>query len=424
MKIILAYLAALLLVSPAVLFTITGGRADAAEPAPPGTPGWAADTAGGRGGQIIRVTTLNATGPGSLTEAVQTKGPRIVVFEVGGIIDLCGNSLDITEPFLTIAGQTAPAPGITLIRGQLCDKKVHDVIIQHLRVRAGEAGHAKKSGYEVHGIDHNGAWNMIIDHCSLSWATDEVLSASGPRFEGNTLDEWRSNTSHRVTFSNCILAEGLGNSTHGKGEHSKGTLIHDNATGILIVGNLYASNRERNPLAKGGVQAAIVNNWIANPGKAAIHYGAVSHEWKPHDFITGQLAIVGNVMEAGPDTASKLALFTKLHRCPLELFMADNLATDLNGQPAPQTVGEFTRLDARPFWPVGLTALPAAQVKEHVLKNAGARPWDRDAVDQRILKAAVERKGKIIDSEQDVGGYPTAKPTKATFNPADWENKL
>ncbi|MCX7009399.1 MAG: pectate lyase [Kiritimatiellaeota bacterium] len=385
-----------------------------------GTPGWAADTVGGRGGQVIKVTTLAAAGPGSLAEALQAKGPRIVVFEVGGIIDLAGKSLNIIEPFLTIAGQTAPAPGITLIRGQLANKKVHDVIIQHIRIRAGESGHAKKSGYEVHGIDHNGAWNVIIDHCSLCWGTDENLSASGPRFEGKMPDEWRSNTSHRVTFSNCILAEGLSHSTHGKGEHSKGSLIHDNATGILIVGNLYASNRERNPLAKGGVQAVIVNNWIANPGKAAMHYGAVSNEWKPHDFITGRLAVVGNVMEAGPDTAAKLPLFINLRRSPLELFMADNLAFTRDGQPAPLSSGEFTTLAARPFWPAGLTALPAAQVKEHVIKNAGARPWDRDDVDKRIVQAAVERKGRIIDSEQDVGGYPTAMPTKAAFHPTDW----
>ena len=188
----------------------------------------------------------------------------------------------------------------------------------------------------------------------------------------------------------------------------------------MIVGNLYASNRERNPLAKGGVQAVIVNNWIANPGRAAIHHGAVLKEWSPHPFIASRLAIVGNVMEAGPDSAPKLALFTNLRNSPLELFMADNLASTLEGQAAPLTTGECTKLEARPFWPTGLVALPAAQVKEHVLKNAGARPWDRDEVDKRIVQAAVERKGKIIDSEQDVGGYPTATPTQAGFKPTDW----
>lgn len=422
MKHSLALLTTLLLAPQVVLFTMTGVRAEAAEPttAPVGDPGWAADTAGGRGGRILKVTTLNATGPGSLEQAVQANGPRIVVFEVGGVIDLAGKSLSISEPFLTIAGQTAPAPGITLIRGQISVKRVHDVIIQHIRVRAGEAGRKKRSGYEVHGMDHDGAWNIMIDHCSLSWATDENLSASGPRFEGATPDEWRTNTSHRITFSNCILAEGLGNSTHGKGEHSKGTLIHDNATGILIVGNLYASNRDRNPLAKAGVQAVIVNNWIANPGRAAIHHGAVAKEWTPHEFIPSRLAVIGNVMEAGPDSSPKLALFSNSQGSPLELFMADNLAFKWDGHEAPLTSGEFTKLAACPFWPAGLIALPAVRVKEHILKNAGARPWNRDDVDRRIVQAAIERKGKIIDSEQDVGGYPSVTPTKAGFNPAAW----
>ena len=409
---------------PALLIAALGKygmRAEAADTRPSRSSSWGANTAGGRGGRIIRVTTLNATGPGSLTEAVQTKDPRIVVFEVGGIIDLGGKSLKISEPFLTIAGQTAPAPGITLIRGQICGVRVHDVVIQHLRVRAGEAGHKKKSGYEVHGIDLNGAWNIVVDHCSLSWGTDENLSASGPRFEGDTPDEWRAKTSHRVTFSNCIIAEGLSNSTHGKGEHSKGTLIHDNATEILIVGNLYASNRDRNPLAKAGVHAIVANNWIANPGRAAIHHGAVAKEWTPHEFIPSRLAVVGNVMESGPDSATNLALFSNSRRSPLELFMADNLAFRHDGQEAPLTSGEFTRLEMRPFWPASLTALPAARVKEHVRQSAGARPWDRDDVDRRIVQAAVERKGKIIDSESAVGGYPAAPSTKADFHATDWD---
>ena len=100
--------------------------------------GWAAATPGGRNGQIIRVTTLNADGPGSLLEALGTKGARIVVFEVGGVIDLGKRDVRITEPFLTISGQTAPSPGITLIRGKSVAIVTHDVIVQHLRIRPGE----------------------------------------------------------------------------------------------------------------------------------------------------------------------------------------------------------------------------------------------------------------------------------------------
>jgi hypothetical protein len=96
----------------------------------PGAAGAAATTPGGRGGGIVRVTTLAASGPGSFVAAVKKSGPRIVVFEVGGIIDLAESTVKITEPFLTIAGQTAPAPGVTLIRGGI-DITTHDVIVDH-----------------------------------------------------------------------------------------------------------------------------------------------------------------------------------------------------------------------------------------------------------------------------------------------------
>src|SRR5262249_18108355 len=159
----------------------------------PGAVGWAARTPGGRDGKIVRVTTLAAKGPGSFAEAVATAGRRIVVFEVGGVIDLDKQILRIPEPFLTIAGQTGPAPGITLIRGgRLID--THDVVVQHLRVRPGEAGHAKKSGWEPDGLSTlRTAYNVIVDHCSFTWAVDENLSASGKFFEGKTPEEWRQN---------------------------------------------------------------------------------------------------------------------------------------------------------------------------------------------------------------------------------------
>ena len=171
---------------------------------------WGDNTDGGRGGSILRVTSLAARGEGSLRAAVEAGGRRIVVFEVGGIIDLAGGRITVREPFLTIAGQTAPSPGITLIRGGL-RVETHDVVVQHLRVRPGEAGHEKESGWEVDGITTSGpdAHDIVIDHCSISWATDENLTASGPRFQGSNPGEWRRGTSRRITFSHNIVAEGL-----------------------------------------------------------------------------------------------------------------------------------------------------------------------------------------------------------------------
>ena len=266
--------------------------ADSAIPAFPGAMGWAAQTPGGRGGRIIKVTTLAPTGPGSLREALDAKGPRIVVFEVGGVIDLGVETVKISEPFLTIAGQTAPQPGITLIRGGI-DITAHDVIVQHIRVRPGDAGLPKMGGNDFDAISTVGAYNVIVDHCSLTWASDENLSASGTRFKGDTPEQWRAGTSHRITFSNNIIAEGLAHANHIKGEHSKGSLIHDNARDILIVGNLYAQNVERNPFFKGGTQGWVVNNLIYNPGQRALQYNLIAAEWAGHPYQDGRLAAIG-----------------------------------------------------------------------------------------------------------------------------------
>jgi len=191
---------------------------------------------------------------------------------VAGVIDLKGNPISIQNPFVTISGQTAPSPGITLIRGGI-SITTHDVILQHLKIRPGDGGKGKGSGWEKDGIaTGKGAHHVFINHCSTTWATDENLSASGPRFEGETLEEWRKNTSHHITISHCLIAEGLSESSHAKGEHSKGTLIHDNATEILLYGNLYANNMDRHPLCKGGSQVVIANNYIFNPGREVFHY--------------------------------------------------------------------------------------------------------------------------------------------------------
>ena len=399
--------------------------ADNAPLAFPGAQGWAAHTPGGRGGKIIKVTTLAATGPGSFTEAVETQGPRIVVFEVGGVIDLGVKTLAIREPFLTIAGQTAPQPGITLIRGGL-DIFAHDVIVQHLRVRPGDAGQAKMSGGDFDAISTVGAHDVIVDHCSLTWATDENLSASGTRFTGDTPEQWREGTSHRITFSNNLIAEGLAHANHIKGEHSKGSLIHDNARDILIVGNLYAQNYERNPFFKGGTQGWVVNNLIYNPGQRGVMYNLIAAEWLGHPYQTGRLAVIGNVMRAGPDTPIESAFFMFGGSGELDLYMHDNIAVDRIGNPLPM-MGRYTTaavapkmLKDAPALPFGVTPIPATDVQDAVIANVGATPWDRDDIDRRILENTIEGRGHIIDSQDEVWGYPKQAETRQAFVAADW----
>src|SRR4051812_47670970 len=339
----------------------------------PGAVGAAASTPGGRGGEIVRVTTLAPAGPGSFLEAVRKPGPRIVVFEVGGVIDLGESTVKITEPNLTIAGQTAPAPGVTFIRGGL-DIATHDVVVRHIRVRPGDGGRPRLSGNDYDAISTlGGAHDVIVDHCSLTWATDENLSASGPRFTGTTPEEWRAGTSHRITFSNNIIAEGLADSVHVKGEHSKGSLIHDNVTDILIVANLYAHDKERSPLFKGGVHGAIINNLIYDPGQRAIHYNLIAEEWGDHPYQTGEMTVIGNVMRGGQSTVDKIALVMVGGSGDLALYEQDNVAVDRIGNPLPLR-GSYTnapikilKLNPQPIF--GVTPLPSSQVQDYVIKN-------------------------------------------------------
>jgi len=392
----------------------------------PGAVGWAAQTPGGRGGKIIRVTNLNSDGPGSFKAAVEAKGPRIVVFEVGGTIDLGRTELRIKEPFLTIAGQTAPSPGITLLRGGL-DLRTNDVIIRHIRVRTGADGQAKRSGWEADAFSTVSARNVIVDHCTLSWAIDENMSASGPRFTGSTPDEWRAGTSRNITFSYNLASEGLADSSHPKGEHSKGSLVHDNVTNILFYRNIWAHNVERSPLFKGGVRGSIVNNLIYDPQRRAVHYNLMALEWGDKPYQLGQMSAVGNVMRGGPSTLPRLPFLMLGGDGDLEYYGRDNIAVDQHGEPLPMfgrygnTKAKLIEKDKPVAWWEGLDIMSAAQLETHILAHAGARPWDRDVDDNRVLFFIAEGRGKVIDDEKEVGGYPVQKPTSAPFIEADWD---
>jgi pectate lyase len=387
--------------------------------------GWA-QTTGGQGGQLIRVTTLAADGPGSLKAALDAPGPRIVVFEVGGVIDMGGSSYKLREGRITIAGQTAPDPGITLVRGEL-DIAAADVILQHVSIRPGAYGRARRSGRDHDGIStSDGARRIIVDHCSFSWATDENLSVGGSRFKGATPDDWRANTSHAITYSHNLIYEGLGESVHAKGEHSKGTLVHDNANRILLLGNVYASNRERNALFKGGAQAAMVNNLIYNPGSRAVHYNLIAHEWVGRPHQVGKVTLVGNVYRAGPGTVERLPLFTLGGVGDVQLFEQDNLAVDRHGQPLPITGRYTTGADIIPvreaYLPPGLSWLPPRELEKRLPLLVGARPWARDPLDFKQLSDIAEDRGSLIDDEtqNNAQGLPRYKATQRAFVEADW----
>lgn len=384
------------------------------------TIGWTSKSKGaGEDAKIIRVTNLNTTGDGSFINAILAEGPRIVVFEVSGVINLKGRSVKIESPYLTIAGQTAPDKGITLINGGL-RIATHDVLVQHIHIRPGDSGEGKSlDGLSTMG----GAYDVIVDHCSFSWAIDENLSASGPRFEGATPDEWRKNTSHRITFSNNIIGEGLDQSKHTKGvAHSMGMLIHDNVTEVLIIGNLFYSNSRRNPIFKGGATGAIVNNYIYNPGKMSMAYRLSYSEWEGKEIQMGSISVIGNILQQGKNSEDK-PLFEHIEgKC--KLFFADNQAHDINNSKIDIFRGDSSNLvSTMPIWNDNISPLPLEIVKEYIIKNVGANPERRDMVDSRIIENVILGKGEIINSEIYVGGYPSIKSLHSDFRVDQWDLK-
>lgn len=382
-------------------------------------------TEGGRGGRIVKVTTLAKDGPGSLAEALRTKGRRIIVFEVGGAIDLARSSLDIVEPYVTIAGQTAPSPGITILRGGI-DVRTHDVKISHLRILTGVDGQAKRSGWEADAFSTVAASNVVIENNTFMWAIDENMSASGPRFTGKTVEEWRKGTSHDIVFRLNLAAEGLADASHPKGEHSKGSLIHDNATGIVLDRNVWAHNVERSPLLKGGAQALMINNLIYDPQRRAVHYNLMDLEWTGHAPVNGKLTAIGNVMRGGNSTDPGLAFLMIGGVGDLRFYGRDNRAVDRHGNNLPM-FGRYGETSARiieerePTTSVsGYDIMPSGEVETRLLRDVGARPWDRGAEELRVLFFIAEGRGQVIDDEREVGGYPDIKPTTRPFVAADW----
>jgi len=379
----------------------------ATDPAPsgplkvfPGAQGFGTETPAGRGGKIIKVTNLNDSGTGSLRAAIQASGARIIVFEVSGTIQLQSN-LSITNPYVTIAGQTAPSPGITL-RGATMQVRTHDVLVQHLRVRVGD-------NQVVQNPDatwvYDSAYNVVIDHNSFSWAIDENMSCSLP----GTRD---------ITFSNNFVTEGLSNSVNTKGEHSKGSLMYDDIKDVALIGNLFAHNKERNPQISSNNRTLLVNNLNYNPGnyKGGIYF-TIGNQHGP-----SYSSVIGNVGIPGPDTDSgwKMIYIYPGVQDGQQVYVSDNLGPNYSSSNSWAVVnnqaGSRVVASTPPVMTSPLTIRPSSTVEGWVLQSSGARPADRDSVDERIVNEVRSRTGNIIDSQNQVGGWPVLAQNYRTFN--------
>ena len=379
-----------------------GATSAQALPVIPGAAGFGMDTVAGRRGTVIKVTNLKASGPGSLKAcASDFNGPRICVFEVSGIIRITEDMM-VRWNNLTIAGQTAPSPGI-MIRGAALRIQASDVLVQHIRVRAGDDSvgpdPANRDSFKIEGTTTKPVKNIIIDHCSFSWAVDELASVWGVH--------------DNVTFSNNIFSEPLNQSIHptddGKGieAHGYGVLFGSSPSGgrVTMTNNLLAHIVERNPLSRDR-EMVMVNNLIYNRANVDV-------DLQGEKGIVTKNSVVGNVFLKGPSFARNTKpIYLRTNGdykllAGSRVYVKDDYAPE-NGGTAIASLVAFTGGDiianllqtaTAPTWNTGLKVLSTANntVYNSVLRYAGARPYDRDSVDKRIVTHVKERKGQIIN---------------------------
>jgi hypothetical protein len=380
----------------------------------PGASSHGVSTPAGRGGAVYRVTNLASDGAGSLKACVDASGPRVCVFEVSGTISL-PDDLTLRNPYLTIAGQTAPSPGITL-RGAGILVKTSNVLIQHLHVRPGDAtsGEApiNRDGLKISGPpDATPISNIVVDHCSFTWSTDEVASA---------WQQWNN-----ISLINNIFAEPLHDSIHPEGKHGFGVLIGPVNGNATLAGNVLANIQSRNPMTA-ATRTVIVT----------------AIDLQSHGAVT-QNSVVGNVFVPGPDTAGSAAPIglradaTTL-RPGAKVFILDNHGPGVTSDPWSLAGSIYGSLQLANFksnsplaWPAGMTTAPTSNsvVLNRVLKNAGARPADRDSVDSRIIQQVRARTGRIINCvapngsercNRNGGGWPSVPENRRELTlPAD-----
>lgn len=392
----------------------TAPGAAAALPAFPGAQGPGADATGGRGGEVYHVTSLedDAKLPGTLRHGLTTApaSGRTIVFDVAGTIRLKPPGrpgwLVSNASNLTIAGQTAPWPGITIV-GQTTKLTGRNVILRNVRFRPGKdqlrPGVATNDGISCYLQD------SIIDHCSVSWADDEHISCT---------DDVRN-----TTVQYCIMAEGL----NYKG-HSYGSLIssdHDDAR-VSYHHNLYAHNKSRLPRLgseKGtGVILNFSNNviydWNGKGGYSANDVNSGKPLPNRTNFI-GNYYIVGPSNKAGDDSAFDGAnRETEIHQ--RGNFRDSNRNGRLDGKEIGWELftGTFTKID-KPFEVEAGHIQGAEAAIMQVLAQAGAFWWQRDPTDARIVQNVRNQSGKIINEVDDVGGWPEVKPVS---RPADFDS--
>jgi pectate lyase len=363
----------------------------------PTAEGFGAAAKGGRGGQVIFITTTAEDGDGSLRACIDAKGPRTCVFRVSGTISLAEKSLVVRNPYLTIAGETAPGDGMAIRNGPLQTRPsleilTHDVIVRHIRLRPGphDVYSCCSGALGLYGKD---AKDIIIDHVSASWGSDETIDSENATF---------------VTFQWGFITEPLLNGGPGKQNRARNMLLTKGGN-ISVHHNLFALGKFRNPqfqTNRRGSVISVVNNVIYSP--VWDYVISFSDRWVPV-----QANVAGNYKIAGKKEKDDrlVHLFAEGGK-GFSIFLADNI--DETYRPdawaaEDQAIDEEMRgfVVSEPFEAAGIRTTSALRAYDDVLVGAGATRPKRDAVDLRMVDDVRTRSGRLLKTDpKSVGGWP------------------
>jgi len=374
-----------------------------------------------------------ASGRGTFLWCLNRPYPRIVLFEVGGVIDYSSRdkSIIIGESYLTVAGQTAPGVGITIVGTYLQvdypstneNRGIHDIIIQHIRVRTGDnLGGTPFNDRDAFSIFTG---HVMIDHCSFSWSMDGITDLT---------------RCHNITLSNCIFSEPLHLSHHFRetGEHEPeahgfAMLITD-VYNMTLKNNLFAYSMERNPFTRAD-SIVIINNMMYNG--LGYKMGAAYHG---DSYSKIHSSYIGNVVLRTQSTTngmSKLAAIIESNVSPdSKLYFEDNICTQSIENPSIPEVDKIRIVDpdlklatSSPLSLEGYNILPASLVEDYIVTNVGAKPFEREPIDERVVTNVHNRVGEIINSPgplparaYNFGVYVTGSTKGYMENGYDWSS--
>ncbi|MDL2304460.1 pectate lyase [Bacteroides sp. OttesenSCG-928-D19] len=430
-------------------FTISAQHNDTI-PAFPGAEGFGRYTTGGRGGEVYHVTNLNDSGEGSLRAGIEKKGARIIVFDLSGTIEL-QSDLTIKRGNLTIAGQTAPGDGIC-IKNHSVIVHADNVIIRFIRCRLGDEHRAQQDA-----LEGKRAENVIIDHCSISWSTDECASFYDNR---NMTMQW------------CIISESLNKSIHQKGNHGYGAIW--GGQGASFHHNLMAHHSSRTPRLCGSrytgepekelvdIRNNVFYNWgPTNGGYAGEggNFNFVNNYYKPGPATAGNKKLANRIFEPNADdgtNTNQAGVWGRFHvsgnffdgTSPyikdipkvMKAIARTNKDNSYGVHPAVkenQSLPKEGILSEEPFLFAPVTTHTAEEAYNKVLELAGASLC-RDVIDQRIVNETkagnytyqgTYSTNGIIDTPTDCEGYidyksvPKPQDTDNDGIPDEWAAK-